>query len=344
MEVLTHNTRPVFLSRSLRAIDVGSPRVLVDSPWEYVKLWLKRRDDVPKKALYFWQQAAEFQKAAAIVDDIAKPLPAYYCMLNCTKAYLECRHVNYSPYHGVTGKSRGRAYLANEQVIPKNSGVFASFCKRVSNENALDLSPQTLKDLLRFLAFLHRAYFLSYQSEKEAFIPIGSPQYVIERKRRRVYIAFSIRNPRYFDGRTTNSLPAAFTMAESADNDLKFISDASCEWKPGKDHKIANELGLRALHLKVRKYFDVIVSDRPLWYIRRESYVQPWPQIMIMYAIMHRLSDLARYAPDRLVTLGESKYNWLIQEFLIGALPQFVDLISSEITGQEFFAPGRRSP
>lgn len=343
MEDLTHNGRPVFLSRSVRAVDVGSPRVLVDSPWEYVKLWLKRQEDVPSKALHFWQQAAEFQKAATVVNDLAKPLPAYYCMLNCTKAYLECRRASYSPYHGLSGKSLGRAYLANETVIPKDGGVFPSFCKRVCSEDDLDLNRHSIKDLLRFLAFVHRAYFLTYESEKEVFVPIGSPKYIVDKKNRKVYISFDVRNLRYLDGRTINSLPSEFKMEETIDEKALFVSKSSCDWLPGKGSAESNKRGLRTLHSKVRKYFDVIISDRPLWYVRRASYKPPWPQVMIMYAVMHRLSDLARYSPDRMITLGNSKYNWLVQEFLTGALGQFVDLISSEITGQEFFAPGRRT-
>jgi len=37
----------------------------------------------------------------------------------------------------------------------------------------------------------------------------------------------------------------------------------------------------------------------------------------------------------------ETQHNWLLSEFIATACTQFIDEISSEITGQEFMTPGR---
>jgi len=58
---------------------------------------------------------------------------------------------------------------------------------------------------------------------------------------------------------------------------------------------------------------------------------------------MHRLSELARYSPKSLANHFESRHNWLLSEFISTALYQFIDEISSEITGQEFMVPGIRA-
>ena len=54
---------------------------------------------------------------------------------------------------------------------------------------------------------------------------------------------------------------------------------------------------------------------------------------------MHRLSELARYTPDKLNKHFENKQNWLLNEFIKNASVQFIDAISSEITGLEFKIP-----
>jgi len=36
-------------------------------------------------------------------------------------------------------------------------------------------------------------------------------------------------------------------------------------------------------------------------------------------------------------------HNWLLSEFVATARSQFVDEVSSEITGQEFMIPGRKA-
>ena len=54
---------------------------------------------------------------------------------------------------------------------------------------------------------------------------------------------------------------------------------------------------------------------------------------------MHRLSELTRYEPEKLAKHFDCNQNWLLSEFIKLALPQFIDEISSEITGLEFKIP-----
>jgi len=56
---------------------------------------------------------------------------------------------------------------------------------------------------------------------------------------------------------------------------------------------------------------------------------------------MHRLSEMARYSPDVLARHFEGRYNWLLSEFLMTSTTQFLDEISSEMTGHDFVPPGR---
>jgi YaaC-like Protein len=61
------------------------------------------------------------------------------------------------------------------------------------------------------------------------------------------------------------------------------------------------------------------------------------------FAAMHRLSELAHYTPMKLARHLDCQHNWLRSEFVATACSQFVDEISSEITGQEFMIPGRKA-
>ena len=52
-------------------------------------------------------------------------------------------------------------------------------------------------------------------------------------------------------------------------------------------------------------------------------------------AIMHRLSEIARYKPEQLCRLMNDKESWLLHEYMNSALNQFVDEMASEITGND---------
>ncbi|MDF8825025.1 YaaC family protein, partial [Escherichia coli] len=58
---------------------------------------------------------------------------------------------------------------------------------------------------------------------------------------------------------------------------------------------------------------------------------------------MHRLSELCRYDPLKLRQLLNEKENWIIAEFIQQSPSQFIDAISSEITGHQFLIPNVRS-
>ncbi|PDY74037.1 YaaC family protein [Bacillus cereus] len=58
------------------------------------------------------------------------------------------------------------------------------------------------------------------------------------------------------------------------------------------------------------------------------------------YSAMHRLSELARYEPVLLPEYSESEHNWLLSECIRIAPHQFIDELASELTGEEFMAPG----
>lgn len=296
--------------------------------------------------MYFWQQAAEFKKAAQVVNEYARALPAYYCMLNCAKALLECRGMKYSPYHGLSGGNASRSYLANEWVQLRDAGILVSLIEALTGGKP---APETfnLKELLRYLAFIHRAYCLTYASIPEIFIPVTHPKFVIGDRNRQVLLTFEVSSSGYADKSSFKRIPEAFEVEyirmSGAQSRPCLFSKESIVWKSGKTKLKSNIRNLYKFHYRVRGLWDLIVADCPLWYLRKSGFTPPWPEPAIMYAVMHRLSEIARYSPKRLINFSGTRYYWLIQEFLNGALDQFIDRIASEITGQEFYRPGRRA-
>lgn len=52
---------------------------------------------------------------------------------------------------------------------------------------------------------------------------------------------------------------------------------------------------------------------------------------------------MSRYDPNRLDAHLASQHGWLLSEFINKSLYQFIDMISSEISGDDFRATGFRN-
>ncbi len=81
------------------------------------------------------------------------------------------------------------------------------------------------------------------------------------------------------------------------------------------------------------------------WYIKKNltnPHIINRHSMTIIYAVMHWLSEQVRYSPDIFDKLMKSKQNWLIREFIDIGLPQFIDEVSSEITGANIMCTGYR--
>jgi hypothetical protein len=117
------------------------------------------------------------------------------------------------------------------------------------------------------------------------------------------------------------------------------------DWKYGRGEKTNNICELTKYHQKIRKDVYYIQGSERLWYIKKTNNIDGLidrSSLTITFAVMHKLSELTRYSPFRLVTHFESLHNWLLSEFINHSLYQFIDEISAEITGTELMVPGRR--
>lgn len=344
---ITFLNRRLGLHKAAVHSDFRSKTVLVEDTWEYVTMWLKRKQE--ERALFYWQQAQQFSHATRQLPNTSAPLTAYYCFLNAVKTLLIVRRRPTSGAHGVSGESKSqRAYLSHEIVKFQTGGVLAALCNYLGE--SVGTEEYTLHDLLYNLVYVHRAYNLTFSSRPELFTPVTNAMFVKKPGSTESWFSTTIKDDRYANQYTVNKLPDGYEQDQSPEllkKGLFIIRRTSrFAWRHGGSHHSGNLDRLRNYHRRIREVLFYIHGPTRLWYIKR----RPGPEGMInrsslsiTFTIMHRLSELARYDPMLLAKHLNSQHNWLLSEFISTAQNQFIDEISSEITGQEFMIPGRKA-
>lgn len=343
---------------ALKNPDLKSKTILTDSTWEFVEIHLKQNyngNSRKKNAIFYWQQARNFYKATASLDNNSKPLTTYYCFLNATKALLEFKNVAYDFSHGVAGRSeKGHKNIKNEFIRIKTKGVLAGLCSYLE-EPVKAISQQepheeySLKDVFYNLAYIHRSYNVTYQNQAELFIPILNPKLVKDKVKKKAWLQFEL-EPEHSNQLTLNKLKELnYELEVITDNTLNYVMRNKRRFKWDVQRNMPDEENMLRLsnYLKARrKELQYICSSNELWYLKRkdisQSIINRNP-LVLSYAAMHRLSELARYQPDILKAHLEKDSSWLLNEFIEKSLIQFLDQISSEITGKKFRVTGFRS-
>lgn len=338
-------TRRVWMHKAVRHANFSAESVLSNDPWMFVELWLKRNKK--EDALAFWLQAQRFTDFARGMDVEAAPLALYYSFLNATKALLIVRSAQHANQHGVAGSrpETAKASLANEKVRFKAGGVLPALCSYLgdtASEQEYDL-----KSLLWNLPFVHRAFRHTFTSSPELFIPIENAGYVRKEKSSEAWFQAECM-PRYCDKRILRHMPSSFECFDE-DGKTYFRRRKRFTWVNGRMTKSATEMGLNRLaayHATVRRVVVPITGNRDLWYLKKslaQNSLAERHSLAIMFAAMHRLSELSRYDPKGLELHLCGNANWLLTEFIEHASDQFIDQIASEITGFQFWRPQIRS-
>lgn len=341
IEHLKIRGRRVWKHKGVITPDFHSEHVLSRDPWLYVELWLKRRKAT--EATAYWSQAKRFAEAAEGLPIEAAPLPLYYAFLNATKALLATKGNTNSARLGVGGlrPENAKTMLANETVNFQSGGVLPSLCDYFGESSAK--SSYTLKDILWNIPFIHRAFRLTFTSADELFIPLERARYVKKVGTTEVYFEAEI-IPRFSDMRVLSNLPSSLEIFD--DKDKKKIRRKKCvKWATTRANAQTKEQAISRLshyHSQTRRIVVNISGNRDLWYVKRHrdtNSVGMRHTIVLMFAAMHRLSELSRYDPGGLDKHLSGQANWLLSEFITGAIDQFVDQIASEITGCQFWPP-----
>lgn len=335
---ISYKGSPLTVHKAVSEPRFGDKTVLVADTWDYVDLWLRR--SAQKEARFYWQQSRSFYEATKELPKTAAPLTAYYCFLNAVKAMLIAKGAAFNDQHGVSGyASPGRTALTNEKVMFKAGGVLPALANALG-EPAI-ATTYTLADLLYNLPYVHRAYDLTFSSSTELFIPVANPHIV--RKGKEAWFIAEICG-KYANEKTIAKLPIGFEREPSEVDRFYIRRKKRFKWEP--QNRTASIARYRNYHATLRTHLYYICGPQRLWYIKRggniASIIQRSP-MTLAFAAMHRLSELSRYNPDCLSRHLECQHNWLLAEFIESAPLQFIDEISSEMTGHEFMQPGRSS-
>ena len=248
--------------------------------------------------------------------------------------------MEFSDRHGVTGFTvNGQTSLSNEKVKFQAGGILPALCRHLNESSNIEI--YTLKDLLYNLPHIHRAFDLTYSSTQELFIPISNPQIVRSRTTHESWFCAELAG-KFASQHTINKLPDGFEREQSVQNQWLIRARRRFEWNPSQ--KTASLNRYKNYHKNLRKHLYYINGVSRLWYIKRGGSIEgiiPRSSMTIIFAAMHKLSEMARYAPDKLSKHFDCQHNWLLSEFITSAPAQFIDEISSELTGHEFMVPGR---
>ncbi len=335
--------RTAYFRKAIRTPDFSSERVLARDAFRFAELWLKR--ECPT-ALAFWDQARSYYVASRHLPTQSSPLTSYYCFLNAAKSLLTVKGIDFSDYHGISGKfdPASKRALRNEIVAFKGGGILPALSRFLEEEEKRD--QHSLTDILSQLPFIHRAYRYTFRSHPELFIPVRN---VVYRKDDHDYVWITARiEGRFADGRSLSTLPAEFEVDAGYVDECVIRTKKKVKWFGRATSKIEQARArerVATYHRRLRQHLVYITASPDLWYVKRQmagaAYLRRYSMTLIM-AAMHRLSELSRYDPEGLRKYLDGKENWLLTEFIELAPMQFIDELVCEMTSLEFGTPGIR--
>ncbi|MBO1306136.1 hypothetical protein JZO70_08185 [Enterococcus sp. 669A] len=351
-KILKYNNIPITLKTCINSPNMRGRTVLVENRWDYVRYYLNSLPRGKRKnlanILFFWNQAEEFYNSSRNLSITSSPLPLYYSFLNATKALLLFKNEEIkNEYHGVKRtpkKVHGskKCSLCNETTEIKSKGIcpeLAAFLgDKINNTN------YTLDRLLFNLVFIHRAYTISHNTKKteEMFLPLNSVRF--ERKPDLHITLVSEVDEKYRTKKVFETFNSSNKISfDKRDNEYKYFS-----WKKGPKLGDMRKVGgeeVITFHKKLRRYFqEISAGTNSRWYFKnfKNDQAIDMNPLVVMFLIMHTLSELARYDPKILNEYIKSEHSWLLSEFISFTPFQYINGIASEITGEQLGIP--RSP
>ena len=344
------NSKRIHIMKPVTGADYSAKTVLTNSSWEYVELWLRRQSgERANHALFYWIQAKNFFLASECLPIESRPLTAYYCCMNAAKALLAINGpttINFNNIsHGITADRRmwTNNNIKSSEVIFLGSGVLYELSKYF-DEQAIK-ETVSVYDLLYNIPCIHRAFSITYNCT-ELFIPVRNVEFIVDTEQRKGWIQFQV-DARYANGNSLKNVPSRYEKVKyDADNRYLLRSKKRFAWDIHDPNKTDRLNGLSNFHKVVRKDIHYIYGDTRLWYIKKDiptnGHILNRNSITLIFAVMHWLSELVRYNPEKFEKMMKTKQNWLVHEFIDNALYHYIDEISCEITKVDIMSSGYR--
>ena len=344
-DAVKYKNKEILLRKPIISADLPSKTVLTDSTWGFVEIYLKSKNQ--NDALFYWEQAKNFYESTKTLSLVSKPLTAYYCFLNASKALLEVKNIGYALSHGVTGKRvDGHIRIQNEIIKFQPEGVVSGLGVYLGENIPEGGEEYTLKDILYNLQYIHRSFTITYKNRAELFIPILEPRFVYNKIEKKGWLEVKL-EAEHSNARTLRKL-VGYGLDKSYNNSVSYTIRRNKKFKWEVRNRVPSPQSLDKLqsyHKRMRKELRYIYSSNSLWYVKRkdlQNFVIEKSTLTLIIAGMHRLSELSRYDPQTLSKHLEKDASWLLTEFINKSIYQFIDQISSEITGNDFRVTGFR--
>jgi hypothetical protein len=331
--------RAICVVKPFLSPDFRSRSVLVDEPWDYTDLFLARKKLF--EAQQYWRQAREFERASKGLSVQSAPLLLYYAFMNSAKALLASKGISPDPRHGIREWTPGSGAYAGALSVGvrlKNTGVVPELARLFGEtEIARD---HMLKDLLYNIPFVHRTYCLTYQTAKDLFFSLVDPRFELDVSSGGIVLRAKVSSAYVTNGNMRRVPPSVTHLGggEIVSAQALAVGNAAALT----DAEL-NELGAFARSL--REDLAYINGVETLWYLKAargsDIVLKRQPATMTL-CIMHRLSEICRYAPMEMKSMLEGQRNWLVSEFVRCSAKQFMDQIASDITCQQFMVPNFR--
>jgi len=269
---------------------------------------------------------------------LSSPLTSYYCFLNATKALLSAKEIAFTENHGVGGRPKGTIKsLDNEIVDFQGGGILPALCKYLEEPDNAG-KDFTLKDIFWQIPFIHRAYCLTFKGATELFVPLTNPSFMRKDGSKEAWFQATL-SKRYISAHTKNFLKPGFELFNN-DGTYEIRRKRRFKWS-GRDIENSIEQFSR-YHKQIRRRVIPIYASENHWYLKKSVSGHDKKNsstLVLIFAAMHRLSELSRYDPLSLSGHFNVNHNWLLAEFIKSAPGQFVYGMASEITGLEFIKP-----
>ena len=298
-----------------------------------------------RRFIAYVNQAKDYYGATAGTSPVSKPLPAYYFVLNLTKAFLTAVEPETTASdkirHGTSDefKRTQRYHIQQERIAVQPNGVFRLLAGQTGANYCYP--PKHILRLLDLLSYLPEAVDLYADAMDRApkLLPINSCKLLFADKKGwlRVEIDKDTLRQRQIGHEKVLERCSIFGRAfRLVQSDQRTASYESIETVPYGNSPKEAASGLCTLYDQA-----LIASNRTLRGPQRYLVVSARPNLLsheaVAFAVFHHLSNMVRYRPQDVEKLKDTKYFWLFSSWVERACENYLLNLASRITGEEHF-------
>jgi len=327
-------------------------RVVTSDPWRCLAVHIRRtvkNTSHRNQAAAFLEQAEDLYQAAGTARVGSKPLLYYYSFLNLAKTFLvvkkgkdlrRCMHGlkepkdNIRKYMTITSQ----AVVANASKPRGRLQLYREFIAECGFPAPAKPKPMRLVDLLDQAVSIHRITSHTLGHTRQ-FFPVDDIAFMCDPAKKKAWVALRVRR---------DDLAVSSAAARDVRKNTTCFKEVE---SPERQFRLYESKSQRAYSRSPRDVLRSLVSDtwKDIWSELRPGGYQFWisaiprkkrlPQLGSGYQAMFYFGSVARYRPDDLRKLLESKHGWMVQEFINNQPIQFLYFLGSGLMDAEMVIP-----